>query len=169
MMKAVLLFLLRAMGVLVSGLQGVKVWHFARSCVIAVKMARNVGVLRLKLDMTCLYGSERLAVAIMIHVQDHTPHSMLSVYLIKRPGVREATIPDLIHYPRGVNIIFTAWSIQDRKGCPSPYALLMLLRKFPLSSCNKFAHESTLAAQRRRSDFCTSSMSEVVLPVDPEA
>jgi hypothetical protein len=69
---------------------------------------------------------------------------VLSINLIERPCVRETRIPDLIHNLHRLNIIFTRRSSHDRLNRPRPYAILMLLCKFPIIPRPKLPHESAL-------------------------
>lgn len=72
----------------------------------------------------------------------------LLVYLIKRPRVGEAAIPNLIHHLRSFDIVLTTWPIRNRC-CSSPlHAFLMPIGEFSLASPPEFIPKLALAAQR---------------------
>ena len=74
-------------------------------------------------------------------------HHFSFVDFIKRPCVRKAAVPDLIHHSSSLNIILTVRSVRHRYRGPAFHALLMLIHDLPLGPMPELPPEPTLAAQ----------------------
>lgn len=78
---------------------------------------------------------------------------VLSIDLIERSGVSEATIPNLVDNSFGVGFILAAWSSPDRQHGSSPHTLLVLPCKFPLSTSEELSSPSAFSAKGTGSDL----------------
>ena len=85
------------------------------------------------------------------HIQISKPPSPIN--LIKRPRIKKATLPNLIHHPHRLHIIPTTRPRRHTQRRPPPHTLLHLLRQFPLVAREKLPRPPALPAQRARSDL----------------
>lgn len=83
----------------------------------------------------------------------------LLVYLIKRPGVCKAAIPDLINHLRSLHIILAVRPMGYGYRRPPLNTLLMLICQLPLASVPELPPEPALSAQRRSTDLSASGVS----------
>ena len=69
-----------------------------------------------------------------------------SVYLVKRPSICKARVPDLVHNLDSLRIVLAAWSVHHGPHSPAPDTCLMLLRDSPVVPREKFPCPSAFAA-----------------------
>jgi len=67
------------------------------------------------------------------------------INLIKRPRIRKAAIPHLVHHLGGMHIIFNPRPRHQAQRRPPPHTVLQLLCDSPLVSGEEFAGEAAFA------------------------
>ena len=70
---------------------------------------------------------------------------ILSINLIKRSGVRIATVPDLVDHLGSMNVVLAVRTGHYRECRPSPYALLMLLHYFEVELLKELLRPSAFS------------------------